>query len=375
MLACLVLWCTGCQRRETVRVREGVEADDRGCVRGVPRLADGVMRGMSVAHAWQNGGTAGYGSASSAASLRELRDQGVDWVSLTPFAFQRTLEDCELRSSADVGGGENEARVRAEIEQAHGLGMHVLLKPHVWVGSGEWCARIAPSAPDGYARWWASYREFLLAWARLAAEAHVEALCVGTELASTVRGDTDAARRLVDEVRTVFPGKLVYAANWDEVDTVPLWPSVDYVGVQLYAPLARRLDESDAAMEARLGASLDRALGAAQRAGKPLLVTEVGYTATRRALLAPHEWPEHLSGREVADVQTQARAYRVAFRAIAARPEIAGVFVWKWFTDPTTTEEGAIGFSPRGRPAAAVMATAYGASRCRDARVERAPAQ
>ena len=51
----------------------------------------------------------------------------------------------------------------------------------------------------------------------------------------------------------------------------------------------------------------------------------------------------------------QATAYRVFFAGVAARPNIRGVYLWKWFTDPDTGEEGPGGFSPRGKPAAAVL--------------------
>ena len=69
-------------------------------------------------------------------------------------------------------------------------------------------------------------------------------------ISSAVAADPDAMRHLVAEVRAIYGGKLVYAANWDEIDRVRFWDALDYVGVQLYAPLARRADESDEAMKA-----------------------------------------------------------------------------------------------------------------------------
>lgn len=334
-----------------------------GCATGIEPLPPTMMHGMSFAHSFQAGGARGYGSASSRGQLEELRGLGVEWISLSPFAFQRRATDTELRSSASLPAGESIARVRAEIRAAHDLGLRVLLKPHVWVEDGTWCGRIAPGGEHGREAWWASYGRFVLAWADLAREEGVELFAVGTELGSMVSGSPDLALDLVLAVRAAYPGRLVYAANWDEVGDVPLWPAVDFVGVQLYAPLARALPTADSAMEENLGRVLDQALGVAARTGRPLLVTEVGYTATREALLRPHAWPEDLAHAR-ADPDAQARAFRVAMRSVAARPGIAGLFVWKWFTDPDTAEEGAVGFSPRGRPAAAVLASAFAAPRC-----------
>jgi hypothetical protein len=31
------------------------------------------------------------------------------------------------------------------------------------------------------------------------------------------------------------------------------------------------------------------------------------------------------------------------------------IYWWKWFTNPATNEEGPVGFSPRGKPAEAVL--------------------
>ena len=47
------------------------------------------------------------------------------------------------------------------------------------------------------------------------------------------------------------------------------------------------------------------------------------------------------------------------FAAVAERPSIRGVYRWKWFTDPTSREEGADGFSPRGKLAERVLRSAY----------------
>ena len=61
--------------------------------------------------------------------------------------------------------------------------------------------------------------------------------------------------------------------------------------------------------------------------------------------------------------QTQAQAYEVLMADVAARPWIHGLYIWKWFTNPDTREEGPRGFSPRGKLAEAVLRRAYLGSR------------
>jgi hypothetical protein len=93
-----------------------------------------------------------------------------------------------------------------------------------------------------------------------------------------------------------------------------------------------------------------------------VLFTEVGYKSIHGTEVHPHTWPEELSAPTV-DAAAQARAYRLFLDGIRDRPFVAGVYFWKWFTDPDTDEEGPGGFSPRGKPAEAVLRAAYG-GRC-----------
>ena len=87
-------------------------------------------------------------------------------------------------------------------------------------------------------------------------------------------------------------------------------------------------------------------------------MTEVGYKSIRETLVNPHEWPER-HGQPAVDQEAQAVAYQRLFVALADRPRIAGVYLWKWFTDPDTDEEGPDGFSARGKLAEAVVRSAY----------------
>jgi len=326
-------------------------------VRDAP-LPSRVMRGVCLAHSYQSGGTAGYGSEASARTLDELRALGVRWVSLTPFGFMSGLESDAVRPLFDHVGGETDARIRAEIRAAHARGMSVQLKPHIWIRGGAWRARIDPGGAEAWTRWFASYRAWFLHYAHLAALERVEALVVGVELGSSVTQQPERWRALIREVRRVFPGRLLYAANWDAVSSVPFWDALDAIGVQFYAPLTDRADASLAALTERAGRALDAYAELSRSVDRPVVLTEVGYRSSSDAALRPHAWPEHDQAPSV-DEAAQAQAYRALFRAVAARPFVHGVFVWKWFTDPSTREEGPTGFSPRGKTAEAVLRSVY----------------
>jgi len=339
--------------------------DARGCLPGVPTLAPGVHRGMSFAHSWEAGGRFGYGTDAARLSLRELRALGVDWVSLTPFGYQRSLEDDRVRLPR-LRGAETDARMVAGIRDARSQGFQVFYKPHVWVGGGDWVGRIDPGDEAAWDRWWASYRAFLLHHARIAQAEGVPLFAVGCELKTTSVRFADRWRGLVREVRQIYRGELVYAANWDEVVDVPWWDAVDHVGIQFYPPVAFSRAESESQKRARLQDYMGHLDALHRRTGKPVLFTEVGYRSRMHPEIRPHAWPEHdPDDAPPPSEAAQALAYRRLFQALEGRDWLSGLYVWKWFSNPESREEGADGFSPRGKRAAQVLATAF-RDRCQD---------
>lgn len=332
-------------------------------------LPAGVQRGVSFVHSWQDGGTRGYGSPVSRSSLQELRALGASWISVMPFGFVSALDAEQVQFADDQepspspqrrSAGETNARVRRQIADAHELGLKVLLKPHLWVGRGAWCGEINPSTPERAAHFFASYQRFALHYARLAESAGADLLAIGVELCALTAHDPQRWRQLIQQVRQVYHGPLVYAANWDEVARVPFWDALDYVGVQFYAPLADTIDATDEVMMARLAEHLNSLEDLARRTRKQVLFTEVGYKSIRGTAVQPHLWPEQLRGRPVeVSLPAQTQAYRVFFQGVRLRPWVAGVYIWKWFSNPASTEEDAGGFSPRAKPAEAVLGAAF----------------
>jgi len=314
-----------------------------------------VMRGVCYAHAYQDGGARGYGSDVSRATLDDLAAHHVGWVSLTPFGFLPSLTDHAIRWAGSVGASETDERLGAEMDAARAAGLDVMLKPHLWIRGGAWRAELDPAA--GWEAFFASYGAWMRHYAELA-EAHgARWLVIGTELRSSL-GQGDRWRALIAEVRTVFGGELVYAANWDTIDGVSFWSDLDAIGVQFYPPLASQPETPASAMAARLDERLDALAALAERTERPVIFTEVGYRSVLGAGVRPHEWTEHTPN-AVVDPEAQERCYRVFFAGIRERPWVRGVFVWKWFTDPDSREEGPSGFSPAGKPAAEILRAAY----------------
>ncbi len=341
--------------RETAHAAEGPALPPPdGCDPTVPALPAEVQQAVCYAHNYERRGTLGYGTETSARSHGELSALGAEWLSLTPFAFMSSLDAEEVRLPVSYPGAETDEVMRRELSLAAESGFRVVLKPHIWVRGGGYRGDIAMSSAAAWGRWWQSYRRFVLHYAAMAEEYAAEIFVVGVELDQTTGPFEGEWRRLVDEVRRSYSGELVYAANWDRADQVPLWDALDYIGVQFYPPVARPNAPVDGSL---LATSLDRLEALSEHSGRRVLLTEVGYRSGVDALMRPHAWPrpEHQP-----DPEAQARGYRLLFSELARRQFVAGVHVWKWFVNPATHEEGEVGFSPRGKPAEAVLRAAFG---------------
>ena len=180
----------------------------------------------------------------------------------------------------------------------------------------------------------------------MAAETGATRLVGGSEL-STLDRDLDHWRPLLERVRGIFSGHLVYSANWDHYRDASLLDLVDEDGVVGYFNLR----------EGPLAPATDAALEGAWRRHKadllrwhadrthPLLFTEVGYRSIAGSTAAP--WDESVAG--TPEMDEQRRAFSAFRRVWTKSPVLDGAYVWNWYG---WGGPGSIGYTPRGKPAA-----------------------
>lgn len=277
--------------------------------------------------------------------LEEIAALGATDVQLTTRWVQRDVTSTVIRPMPGVTP--SDATLKATIAHARHLKLRVFLLPIIHLEArapGQWRGTLQPTDP---AAWWRSHRAFILHHARLAPDA-VDLLAVGSELVSMER-DEAQWRRLIADVRAVFPGKLTYSANWDHYLPVRFWDALDIIGVSAYWPIAKAPDEDAATMAARwrpIRVELGRF---AARAGKPFLFTELGYRSDAQGAVEP--W---LHTRTVpARPDVQANAWRATRQAWANARFLTGFYVWNWFG---VGGPGDTSHTPREKPAAKVIA-------------------
>ena len=311
----------------------------------------------------------GYGSAAYARQLDACARMGATWISLTPFGRVGDLHGYGVDPTFETPYAVNFPRVLTAIRMAHARGLKVMLVPHLWVESGEWRALIDPETPEGWARWAASYRAFIVDWARIAEAGEAEMFSAGVELRSWVTGShVESFARVIEAVRREYTGTLTYSANWDDVSDTMLWGELDVIGINAFYPLA---DHDGAGWDDLLaGGMAVRAkvhdLAATWR--KPVLFTEIGYTTRKNPAVRPWEWPDGMKA-VVIDERAQADAYRALLLPLLDEPGFAGFFVWRVYSDPDdVSQEAEWGFSPEGKLAELVVRDAFAARWAGEAR-------
>ncbi len=278
------------------------------------------------------------------AELDDLGAIGATWVSLPVFWRQRDVRANDL--APDEAATIPDDRLREIIRAAHARGLRVLLFPIVdleRLAPGEWRGTLRPDDP---AAWWARYEAFILHYAAIAAEERVALLSVGSELGSSEEW-RDRWIHLIAGVEKLYPGDLIYSANWDRFEGVRWWERIDYVGVNAYFELTAGDDAGEEALAAAWAGPRERLLALAARVERPLVITEIGYPSRDGGAARPWDYTSVAA----IDLEEQRRAYAAFARAWGDR-RLGGVFFWNW-ARPGGPEDG--DYTPRGKPAEAVL--------------------
>jgi len=311
--------------------------------------ADKKHRGMSV-FGWSKDNTV---------AIEGLIAANIEWVAVIPFMYQKDEKTKLVKTPENLNRySRRDSSYIQAINDLHKKGLHVQLKPHLWMNDG-WRSNISLDTKAEWDAWFESYRINILRYAKIAEETKTELLCVGTELKTSIKKQPEEWEKLISEIREIYSGELTYAANWyDEYEHVTFWNKLDYIGIQAYFPLTTTKNPNLARIEKGWEKSMKALKTIHEKYAKPILFTEVGYKSEAKATIKPWEWSPFLSSltKKKSD-RTQQLAYEALFKQTWNQPWFAGVYIWQW--DTRTTKESAktnLDFSPRFKPAENVMA-------------------
>jgi hypothetical protein len=291
--------------------------------------------------------------------FKMIKQINVNWVSLMPYAFV-PKESAKVRFQIDNNNkhqwwGETPQGVKKCIELAHSQGMKVMLKPHLWLGWGQFTGDLKFEKESDWKIFEESFKEYILTFARVAASENVEIFCLATEMGSHVQGREAYWFGLISEIKKIYKGKLTYAENWDCFDKVPFWSELDYLGVDGYFPLSGERSPGVAELNKGWKIHLKKLERLSSKYQKPIVFTEIGYRSNDFGADKP--WETEYS--KPANESLQANAYQAFFETVWSKPWFAGAFIWKWFPTISDRHHDRETFSPQGKKAEKVLKNNY----------------
>jgi hypothetical protein len=322
---------------------------------------------------------------------------------------------------ADPNITETISALQATGTEAKNDGLSVMVRPLIdftnnavtgGYSDGEWRAYYEPS---NIATFFASYQTMIVAQATAAQAIGAPLFCIGTEL-DQLTGPAYLPQwtAIIDAVKAVYSGKLTYSAIWDDnlspwqyggatkgtgniTTQVSFWNQLDYVGLDVYAPLSDAgytVNPADGSItpngqpgptEAQLVAGWNQVPtdpttlavtgqqslisyfeGISNSVGKPLLFTELGYNSAPDAAVQPFYTS---SGSYDPTLQAQLYQSFVTAWTTSGNTSLQGVYIWNWEPDPSNPNLG-LGSSPNWSPqdgtgatgSLAVLKTAFSAT-------------
>ena len=288
-------------------------------------------------------------------AFRAIRQTNADWVAVVPYGFCRENDPHFYFDANQQWWGETSRGAAKTIAMAHQTGLKVMLKPHVWVARGTYTGDFTLKTEAEWQVFEQDFGKYVLRNAHIADSMRVELFCIATEMDAFVRQRPAFWQQLIRQVRQVYSGPLTYADNWDKFSQNPLWPDLDFVGVDAYFPLTENKNPTTADLDKGWQTHLKTLEKLSEKTQKPILFTEFGYRSVEGAAVRPWE----SSRQYTPNLQHQAEAYEALFRNVWRQKWFAGGFAWKWFLHPEHHNREPDPYTPQNKPAAMVMKKWY----------------
>jgi hypothetical protein len=292
-----------------------------------PAVPDSFLKGICFAHVGYQIYN-GYLSNDAFESLEKAKALGVNSFSITPFTSMREKDKPEPFRFWEFSGSENDESLIYLKHVSEILGMCVMMKPHVYLGANSWPGDIEMKNVNDWSLFFHYYYNWILHYAMLSEIYKIPLLCVGNELAKTTVGHGNDWIKLIDSIRAVYDGKLVYAANWGgEFEGIKFWDKLDYIGLSEYYPLSLKENPTSAELFEGAEKVMNKIHGVASKYDKKVIFTEIGFRTSAEPWKTSKE---SQSDRRKINLENQKRCYEAVLKAAYHQKWLKGLYWWKW---------------------------------------------
>ncbi|WP_346880979.1 glycoside hydrolase [uncultured Algibacter sp.] len=298
------------------------------------------------------------GEAINDKNITPLVKLNANYAAIMPFGYIKSLEYPQIAFNTERQWfGESKAGVKQYIQELNKKNIKIMLKPQIWVWHGEFTGYIEMKNETDWTILENSYSKFILEYAKLAQDIKADMFCVGTELEKFITNRPSYWVQLISKIKTVYKGKLTYAANWDEFKRTPLWEDLDYIGIDAYFPVN---DSKTPTLNACLAGWKTHKLVISEiskKYNKPVLFTEFGYRSVDYSGKEP--WKSDRSMNQV-NLEAQTNTTKALFETFWKEDWFAGGFVWKWFHNyEASGGHNNSRFTPQNKPVETVIRQYY----------------
>lgn len=261
-----------------------------------------------------------------------LKKMNADWVALVPYGFSRKTGLTEIHYDLEwQWWGEKRDGIISCMTLAKSAGLKIMLKPQIYL-PGSWVGHLDFSNAEEWKKWENNYRKFILDYACLAEEYGAEMLCIGTELENAAEKNPGFWRQLIDDIRVVYHGKLIYSANWDSYQRIRFWDKIDYIGMSSYFPLSDQQTPEKKLLNEKWKPFIKKLRNFARLHQKKIIFTEYGYMSVDKCAYKTWEIEKQRNTLNVNET-AQANAYDALWESFSKEDFWGGGFVWKWFPE------------------------------------------
>eukprot|EP01084_Bolivina_argentea_P035512 65865_1 len=319
-------------------------------------------------------------------SMKHLATTGTNTVAIVVTQYQMNITStniypiyntpilCTSTPSGYCVTATNESLINT-INNAHNLGMKVLLKPHIDLinDSKNWRGNIGIGMTQNqWNNWFNSYENYIMQYAEIAANTSVEMFSVSTELVTPSTQET-FWRALVPKIRNIYKGILTDAANWSppgknigELVQKNWWDIVDIIGCDEYYvsfnygmingsyPTLTQLLNVWKSVEQQM-------FDLHNKWNKSIIFTEIGYCSgvNAKCYANGNKAPNRPTNESLYAMYNQ---YEAVLTAMSKYEWFEGIFWWNWASDAAFGGDGNSCMDPKYKPTENLLREWYNAT-------------
>ena len=261
-------------------------------------------------------------------SMKRLASNGLDWICIPVNAWQETFASTTVFSM--YGLTQTDEEIIHVVKMAKSFGLKVCLKPMVNCLDRSWRARIDfPNEEycDYWEKWFRSYNNFMLHYAKLAEKLGCEMLCTGCEMAGMDK-QSSYCLDMISKVREVYSGIIMHNINHGDEFRFDWLSAVDVIGISAYYPVTDSEHKGIETMRLRWAEVVKRLEKCHEHYGKPLMFAEIGVRNEEGCTAYPWDFKDRPDKK--LDEQEQSDFYESAMEATWDIPWFCGYFWWDW---------------------------------------------